>query len=128
MWCRGIRGATTVTDNTREAILAASKELLQKMVEVNDVEIKDIAGILLTTTPDINAEFPAAAARELGWTQVALLCGHEMDVPGSLPRCLRVLMLFNTEKSNEEIVHVYLREAQSLRTETGNNWLSEDKA
>jgi chorismate mutase len=98
------------------------------MVEVNDVEIKDIAGILLTTTPDINAEFPAAAARELGWTQVALLCGHEMDVPGSLPRCLRVLMLFNTEKSNEEIVHVYLREAQSLRTETGNNWLSEDKA
>jgi len=128
LWCRGIRGATTVTDNTREAILAASKELLQKMVEVNDVEIKDIAGILLTTTPDINAEFPAAAARELGWTQVALLCGHEMDVPGSLPRCLRVLMLFNTEKSNEEIVHVYLREAQSLRTETGNNWLSEDKA
>ena len=128
MWCRGLRGATTVTDNTREAILAASKELLQKMVEVNDVEIKDIAGILLTTTPDINAEFPAAAARELGWTQVALLCGHEMDVPGSLPRCLRVLMLFNTEKSNEEIVHVYLREAQSLRTETGNNWLSEDKA
>ena len=128
MWCRGIRGATTVTDNTREAILAASKELLQKMVEVNDVEIKDIAGILLTTTPDINAEFPAAAARELGWTQVALLCGHEMDVPGSLPRCLRVLMLFNTEKSNEEIVHVYLSEAQSLRTETGNNWLSEDKA
>ena len=128
MWCRGIRGATTVTDNTREAILAASKELLQKMVEVNDVEIKDMAGILLTTTPDINAEFPAAAARELGWTQVALLCGHEMDVPGSLPRCLRVLMLFNTEKNNEEIVHVYLREAQSLRTETGNNWLSEDKA
>jgi len=128
LWCRGLRGATTVTDNTREAILAASKELLQKMVEVNDVEIKDIAGILLTTTPDINAEFPAAAARELGWTQVALLCGHEMDVPGSLPRCLRVLMLFNTEKSNEEIVHVYLREAQSLRTETGNNWLSEDKA
>ena len=128
MWCRGLRGATTVTDNTREAILAASKELLQKMVEVNDVEIKDIAGILLTTTPDINAEFPAAAARELGWTQVALLCGHEMDVPGSLPRCLRVLMLFNTEKSNEEIVHVYLSEAQSLRTETGNNWLSEDKA
>ena len=115
MLCRGIRGATTVSANTKEAIIAASRELLQKMMEVNDVEIKDLAGILFTTTPDINAEFPAAAARELGWTQVALLCGHEMDVPGSLPRCLRVLMLFNTEKSNEEIAHVYLEDAQRLK-------------
>lgn len=115
MWCRGIRGAITVADNTKEAIIAASNELLKKMVEINDVDIKDVAGILFTTTSDINAEFPAVAARELGWTQTALLCGHEMDVPESLPRCLRVLILFNTEKSNEEIAHVYLKNAQKLK-------------
>lgn len=115
MWCRGIRGTTTVADNTKEAIIAASKELLQKMIEVNDMEIKDVAGVLFTTTPDINAEFPAAAARELDWTQTALLCGHEIDVPGSLPRCLRALMLFNAEKSNEGIAHAYLKDAQRLK-------------
>lgn len=117
MWCRGIRGAITVPENTKGAIVAASRELLQKIMEANKVEIGDIACILFTTTPDLNAEFPAMAARELGWSQVALLCGHEMDVPGSLPRCLRVLVLFNTEKTSEEIVHVYLEEAQGLRAE-----------
>jgi len=117
LWCRGIRGATVVPENTREAIIAASKELLQGMVETNGVEIGHVACVLFTTTPDLNAVFPAAAARELGWTQVALLCGHEMDVPGSLSRCLRVLLLVNTEKSNEEIVHVYLRGAEGLRAE-----------
>lgn len=115
MWCRGIRGATAVEENTREAIVAASKELLQNMIEANEVEIGDMACILFTATPDLNAAFPAAAARELGWTQVSLLCGIEMDVPASMPRCLRILVLFNTDKRNEEIVHVYLRGTEVLR-------------
>ncbi len=117
MLCRGIRGAIAVPENTSEAIVAACKELLQSMVEANGVDIDDIACILFTTTSDLNAAFPAVAARELGWSQVPLLCGHEMDVPGSLHRCLRVLMLFNTDKRNEEIVHVYLRGAEVLRGE-----------
>ena len=120
MLCRGIRGATTVAANTAEDILEATCELLQRMIEANGVEAEDVACVLFTTTPDLNAEFPAAAARELlGWSEVALLCGHEMGVPGSLPRCLRVLMLVNTEKRADEIVHVYLRGAEKLRAGRG---------
>jgi len=115
MKCRGIRGATTVGANTREQILAATKELLQEMIAANGVEEEDMACVIFTTTPDIDAEFPAVAARELGFSQVALLCGHEMNVPDSLPMCLRILILFNTEKNAHEIVHVYLKGAQSLR-------------
>lgn len=117
MLCRGIRGATSVSDNTREAIVAATKELLQDIVVANGVEMADIAGILFTTTLDLNAEFPAVGAREMGWSQVALICGHEMAVPDSLPRCLRVLMLVNTEKKIEDIIHIYLGEAKQLRSE-----------
>ena len=120
MRCCGIRGATIVARNTREAIIAASKELLLKMVETNGVNVEDIAGVWFTTTPDINTEFPAVAARELGWSDTALICGHEMNVPGSLPSCLRVLMLVNTEKKNEEVAHVYLKGAEILKEETGN--------
>ena len=127
MWCRGIRGAITVPENTEEAIIAATKELLQRMIKVNDVEIGDVACILFTTTSDLNAAFPAAAARKLGWTRVSLLCGHEMNVPGSLPRCLRVLVLFNTDKKNEEIMHVYLGDAVTLRDEGERIWQGEDK-
>ena len=91
------------------------------MREANDVDINDIAAIFFTTTPDLNAEFPAVATRELGWPQhLALLCGHEMNVPGDLPRCLRVLMLINTKKRAEEIVHVYLGEAKLLKERTGS--------
>lgn len=115
MWCRGIRGAITVPENTKEAILAASKELLEAMVKANGVDIDDIACVWFTTTPDLNATFPAAAARQMGWNDVALLCGHEMNVPGALPRCLRVLMLVNTTKKNKEIVHIYLKGAEILR-------------
>lgn len=115
MWCRGIRGATSVAANTREDILAAAQELLQKMIESNKIQKETVACVFLTTTPDLDAEFPAVAARKLGWTDVALLCGHEMNVPGSLPRCLRVLILFNTEKRAEEIVHIYIRGAEVLR-------------
>ena len=117
MPCRGIRGAITVPANTKEAILATTNELLQQMVQANGVETDDIACVLFTATTDLDAEFPAVAARDMGWSQVALLCAREMDVPGSLPHCLRVLMLFNTDKRADEIVHVYLKEARSLRTE-----------
>ena len=127
LWCRGIRGAITVPENKKEAIGAATKELLQKMIKVNEVKISDIACILFTTTSDLNAAFPAAAARELGWTQVPLLCGHEMNVPGSLPSCLRVLVLFNTDKRNEEMVHVYLGGAVTLRDEGERIWQDDGK-
>jgi chorismate mutase len=114
--CRGIRGAITVSANSRRGILAASNKLLSRMVKVNELETKDIAAILFTTTPDLDAEFPAAATRELGWPpNLALLCGHEMNVPDALRRCLRVLMLVNTEKEPDEIIHVYLGEAKKLK-------------
>ena len=127
MGVRGIRGATVVPENTREAILDASKELLQEIVEANGVEISQVACIFFTTTPDLDAAFPAAAARQLGWKRLALLCSHEMNVPGSVSRCLRVLVLFNTEKKNEEIVHVYLRGADGLKSEADEPWMGEDK-
>ena len=117
MWCRGIRGATTVSQNTREAIIAASKELLQEMTEANGVEVDDVASVLFTMTSDLDAAFPAAAARELGWYQTALLCAQEIDVPDSMPSCLRILMLINTEKNIDEIVHVYIRGTEGLREE-----------
>jgi chorismate mutase len=117
IWCRGVRGATTITENTREAILEATHELLVKMTETNGINPADIASAFFTTTPDITAEFPAVAARQLGWMDTALLCGHEMQVPGSLPRCIRVLLHWNTPRKASEIVHIYLRESQSLRPE-----------
>lgn len=101
--------------NTREDILEAAKELLQRMVEVNGVDVADIACALMTTTKDLNAEFPAAAARELGWSRVPLWCGCEMDVPGSLPYCLRILILWNTEKGADEVVPIYIKGAKVLR-------------
>lgn len=116
MQCRGIRGAITVSANNRESILAATEELLMAMAQANRIAVEDIAAIFFTTTPDLNAEFPAVAARELGWSSnLALLCGHEMNVSDSLPRCLRILMLVNTEKGLEEIKHVYLGEAKKLK-------------
>jgi chorismate mutase len=117
MWCRGIRGATIVAENTKEEILTATQELLQKMIDSNRVEKEMVACIFFTATLDIDAEFPAVAARQLGWTDVALLCGREINVTGSLARCLRILMLFNTDKKAEEIEHVYIRGAEVLRQE-----------
>ena len=112
---RGIRGATTVEANTRAAIVAATRELLDAMVVRNAVAVEDVASIWFTTTRDLNAEFPAVAAREVGWTNAALMCGHEMDVPGSLPHCLRILLQVNTQRSQAEMQHVYLRGAEVLR-------------
>lgn len=117
MWCRGIRGAITVPANNRDSIIAATKELLNEMVQANGIETDDIAAIIFTATSDLNAEFPAAATRELGWPQyIALLDGREMDVPDSLPRCVRILMLVNTQKTAQEIKHIYLGEARKLKT------------
>lgn len=121
MWCRGIRGAITVSENTREALLEATRELLLQLIEANGIEAADVASVIFTTTPDLNAEFPALAARELGWHTTALLCGHEMSVPDSLPRCVRILIHWNTERRADEIVHIYLREAQTLRPEHASN-------
>ena len=115
MLTRGVRGATTVKANTREAILEATAELLQAMAEANGIDSEDVASAFFTSSPDLNAEFPALAARQMGWTDVALLCGHEMQVPGSLSMCLRILLHVNTEKKASEIVHVYLHGARVLR-------------
>lgn len=113
--CRGIRGATTVAHNDREEILAATRELLALIIRVNGVQSEDVASALFTTTPDVDAEFPALAARQLGWLDVPLLCGHEMTVPGSLAHCIRVLIHWNTTKRQSEVEHVYAREAKRLR-------------
>jgi chorismate mutase len=113
--CRGIKGATTVERNARDEILAATTELLQLMIERNGIDPDDVASALFTTTTDLNAEFPAVAARRMGWTEVPLVCAHELDVPGSLGMCLRILLHVNTEKSAREITHVYIRGARVLR-------------
>lgn len=115
MACRGVRGATTVETNTPEAILKGTLQLLALMIRQNGIHQEDVGSAIFTTTQDLNAEFPALAARQLGWLNVALMCGHELDVPGSLPRCVRVLLHWNTEKPADEIVHVYIRDAARLR-------------
>lgn len=115
MACRGVRGATTVESNTREAILKGTRELLALMIRQNDIWPGDVASAIFTTTPDLDAEFPALAARQLGWMHVALMCGHELGVPGALGHCVRVLLHWNTEKAAEEIIHVYIKGAAKLR-------------
>ncbi|NOX63888.1 MAG: chorismate mutase [Chloroflexi bacterium] len=115
MVCRGVRGATTVSENSREAILRETRRLLALMIRLNGIEAEDVASAIFTTTIDLNAEYPALAARQLGWMDAALLCGHEMNVPQGLPRCVRILVHWNTTKSAAEIQHVYLGEAKSLR-------------
>jgi chorismate mutase len=119
--CRGIRGAITVDSNHGQDILAASRELLEELVAANDVQPEDVAAVFFTTTLDLNAEYPARAAREMGWTDTPLLCGHEMDVPGGLASCLRILLLVNTEKRADQMVHVYLKEARVLRPDRDNH-------
>ena len=113
--CRGVRGATTVEINERDAILQATRELLCALVEANGLQPEELASAVLSITPDLDAAFPAEAARQLGWTRVPLLDVQQANVSGALPRCIRVLLHWNTERSAGEIVHVYLREAASLR-------------
>ena len=113
--CRGIRGATTVGDNTKDAIVAGTKELLNELIKANNIQQEQVATAIFTTTLDLHAEFPAVAARQIGWTDVALLCSHEMDVPDALPRCIRILLLVNTTRPPKEMSNIYLREAVNLR-------------
>lgn len=112
---RGIRGATSVERDTPEDILAATRELLAAMVAANRIEPDDIASALFTTTPDLSGDYPARAARQLGWTTVPLLGATEMHVPSALARCIRVLLHVNTDTHPTAIKHIYLREARALR-------------
>lgn len=116
MYCRGIRGATTVERNDREEILSATTELLQLLIRQNDLHTDDIASAIFSVTDDLNAEFPAVAARLLGWTEVALMCTGEIPVPGSLRKCIRVLLHVNTTRGLSEIQHVYIHGAVNLRS------------
>ena len=102
----GIRGATTAEANTRESILEATGELLQELVKANQITPEEVAAMIFTTTPDLNAEYPAQAARRMGWDDVALLGATEMAVPDGPARCIRVLLLVNTEKSQRELRHI----------------------
>ena len=115
MLCRGVRGATTADANTREAILAATRQLLALMIRINGIEPEDVGSAVFSLTRDLDAEFPALAARQLGWLDVPLLCTYEVDVPGSLRRCVRVLIHWNTDKAQNEIRHIYVKEAERLR-------------
>jgi chorismate mutase len=114
---RGIRGAINVSNNTKCEIIPATRELLIKMAKANHVKKEDISSIFFTMTADLDAVYPAAAARELGWINVPLLCAVEVSVPDSLPQCIRILMQVNTELSQQEIIHIYLREARQLRAD-----------
>lgn len=106
--------------NTREEILSATQELLRKMLSANYVDKQSVACMFFSTTADLNAEFPALAARQMGWTDTALMCLQEIPVPGSLGRCIRIMVLFNTEKRAEDIRHVYINGAEALRAQPQN--------
>lgn len=106
--------------NDREEILTATTELLQLIVERNELQVEDIASAIFTTTEDLDAEFPALAARYIGWTETALMCMREIPVPGSLTRCIRVLLHVNTERSAAEIQPIYIRDAVNLRPSFSN--------
>ena len=117
MKVRGVRGATTSDSNSREDILLAAHDLITGIIDANEIVVDDVASILFSTTADLNAEFPAVAARNLGFTNTALECLVEMNVPGSLARCIRVLMHVNSDKQQKEIRHIYLKNAKSLRAD-----------
>ncbi|MBP1763459.1 MAG: chorismate mutase [Firmicutes bacterium] len=112
---RGIRGAITVEKNEKAEIIAATQELLRTMIQENKVVAEDIAAIIFSSTPDINSAFPAASARGIGLSEVPVFGTQEIDNPDGLPRCVRVLMLVNTDIALQEIKHVYLRAAITLR-------------
>ena len=138
MQCRGVRGATTVESDTRDEILNATRQLIALMIRLNEIESCDVASAIFSTTRDLHAEFPALAARQLGWLDVPLLCTNEMEVPGALPRCIRVLINWNTNRPQSEITHVYVKEAVKLRPDLSDlpavdedeleEWISEQMA
>ncbi len=121
MSVRGIRGATSATANTAEAIVEATEELLRELVRLNDLDPAEIAFAYFTTTPDLNAEFPALAARRLGWLDVPLLCGHDMNVqqpnPRGVPMCVRILLLYNTPRPQASMRFAYMRGAEAIKAD-----------
>ncbi|MEW6358835.1 MAG: chorismate mutase [Planctomycetota bacterium] len=117
---RGIRGATTVQRNDAGEIVAATRELLEALTKANDITVPDICSAIFSVTTDLNAQFPAVAAREIGWLYTPLLCTNEIPVPGSLKKCIRVLLHVNTRKKQDEVIHIYLRDAKKLRPDLGS--------
>ncbi|MGB9377448.1 MAG: chorismate mutase [Mycobacteriales bacterium] len=115
MAVRAVRGATQVETNTREEILAGSSELITEVLERNSLTQESLISVVFTATPDLTAEFPAYAARQLGYTDVPLLCSTEIAVPGAMPRVLRLMAHVETDKRRAEIRHVYLHGAAALR-------------
>ena len=115
MSCRAVRGAITVTENSAIAIENATAELLREIVRANKIKIRDIVHVIFSVTVDLNAQFPAVAARKLGWNQVPLLCTYELDVKNSLRKCVRVLLTYNTRAPQNKIKHQYLDGAEVLR-------------
>ena len=113
--CRGIRGATTAEDNTADGIYSATRELMDGLIEGNGIIEQEVAAVYFTMTPDLNAVFPAAVARQAGWNNTALMGGTEIAVPGSLTKCIRILILLNTDKEPQELVNLYLRGTDALR-------------
>jgi chorismate mutase len=118
---RGIRGATTAEANTAEAITEATQEILVELTRLNDLDQDEICFAYFTTTHDLTAEFPAYAARRLGWLEVPLLCGHDMDVPlpnpRAVPMCIRILLLYNTAKPQSAMRFAYLRGAKAIKAD-----------
>ena len=118
---RGIRGATVSADNTPEAILTATRELIEEIAIKNPTLVpEDISSIIFTVTDDLTTTYPAKAARELGWTSTPLMCAVEIPVPGSLSKCIRALLHWNTALPQSSIRHIYLKEAASLRPDLTN--------
>lgn len=116
MWVRGIRGATTVSNNEENEILQAAVELMNELIIKNEVHPEDICSVFVTTTQDLTATFPAKAIRQMpGWELVPLMCSLEIPVQPSLPKCIRFMVHVNTNKRQDEIHHIFLNEAQSLR-------------
>lgn len=124
VYCRGIRGATTADSNTSDSILDATRELLEQLIQSNGIDSADVCSAIFTTTPDLDADFPALAARQLGWHDVALMCGHEMSVPNALQSCIRILIHWNTTKTQAEIRNVYIKGAQNLRPDRSISFAS----
>ena len=115
MMFRGVRGATTATENTLEGILSVTRELLKELIRVNGIEEDYVASVIFTSTPDLNAAFPAQAGREIGWRRTALMGCQEIDAPDDIPMCVRVLIHWNTDKGLDDIKHVYMRGTERLR-------------
>jgi chorismate mutase len=122
---RGVRGATTAEQNTTDEIMSATRDLLSALIDANGIEEEAVASVIFTTTPDLDACFPAAAAREMGWTRVALMGMQEINAPNGIPKTIRILIHWNTDKSLDDIRHIYMNHAVHLRPDlqTSNKML-----